>query len=676
MGDPASVWAFFGRSRSDRLTFRLCFTSHEVIDVNKIRSTTTAPPLRRPSSLLAAGLLLLVAAGFTACSDGENSNFEQVSFPELGVEDVDGRAISLVLPSREGDVAKQPVVTLKSTGVVPLTIESIEWIDRPDRLFMSYGIDDAITSCEECDSGLCDQAESRDFCHIVEEPGDQLPAELVPQALYALEFFTTGTGALDCPEPGDDVPENLREEYCGALRVTTNATNSTDVVDEGTFVLYFQAPQASGTLKITPSTTIIFEGIEPGDNETRQFTVENVGTQPLTVERIEVDSFQQFLQVTGEWPTTIEPGGNATYTINLVAPEQSPLEELDFSASVTVYSSDVRASQKINVVSRTAAAPAPQIELQQDRLRFDDGATKELVVANTGQATLLLTQVKVEPASAAKFYTVKDADGNELSGNIQLPVGKEDQTTLTIEFMRPDGNTEASLGRLVLGHNDDTVGSQSELVLMGDEGEVPFAELVPDAFAFPASATEPIERSFVIVNRGLAPLDVTNLDFNVKNMRDGGKFEDFVVSFGGQATTTVPAGGFVEGTVKYAPSDTTVDVVDATLVSNNPLGDLLLALRSSDLSGPPTGGIATSFTESARVGQKTTLSLVDPMPATAANSAQWFLVERPAASSLWVEGFGPEIAFVPDVAGTYRVAVMLFGSGLEHQEIVEFEAVP
>lgn len=588
-------------------------------------------------------------------------------------------AIQIELPSQPMRPQEQSgKILLRNEGQADLLITGVEWIARPPRLYVETPLPggasrEDVASCDtDCSKPICLQAVAGDVCVTTGPPTENITVR--PAASEQLTFFLApGSGGLDCPAPpADTPPEYADDSYCGAIRVTTNARNNdgTSSVVDGTVTVYFTRGNQSGEIELT-ETFMEFAGVAPNFSERRTFAVQNRSTsEPLTITSVVPDINAQFfdIQSDGGLSGEIAPGGLKTYTLQVSIPPGTDPGLLDFTSTVKVNSTAARVISDALLVNVTTDGGAfPRIEVDKQTLKFDAQAEQTLTLENVGEATLLLNGTRFQPSSADDFYTIT-VDGQPIQGNVTIPKGES--KTLNIAFARPANRPDdSSVATLVLQHNDDSVGQRTRIVLLGDEGDVPLGELVPNTFALSSQAGDQ-PRSFAVINRGTAPLSIDSVMFNAVQ----GSSDEFVFN---TSNLMVAPGSVEEVTFEFKPINNTPDNVSVTFMSNfiDPANEFFINLSTFDTGEmPPSPMIVPSFATSAKVGERTSFSSRGSLPAEATSSGQWVLVAKPAGSQAYVNNVGESVSFTPDVAGSYKMVLTLSTGTIDGQTSLEFTA--
>lgn len=604
-------------------------------------------------------LVFLALLVFTAC--GKNNSFQATDSPEFQVQG--SGFIRIQMPATEERTRSQESLVLRNTGDGPLQVTSVEWIDRPERLVAIGDLpqNSSLGSCESDEDCGADEIclTSAQACNPTGLPD---AFELGPQLRKDLDFaITIGGPEMTCPdEPSIEVPIDFQNDYCGAIRIETNADNDGDNVEDGQAIIYFLDPGASGQVEVEPS-FLEFTNVQPGSTQSQTFSVTNSGMNPLEVLTMGVEDNPTFFTISAvdgsTLPLDIESGTAKQFEVVV----DIPADQEDYE-TITILNIETSAGiEKISVEVTAAAGSAPIIELDSEVLRFDQSASQTLTVSNTGQATLQLTGLNVQPPTARDFYSF-EVDGNDVTDNFQpVNVPKGQSKELVVNFARPGGNEDSSVGVLEIAHNDRNNGFKSEVTLLGDEGDVPIGQVRPEGFTFLAEDGNSATRAFVVRNIGTAALDLTGITWGTFSQGSNAEFQISPTS------GTVPAGGILRFEASFTGMNAAPDVGVANFDSNNAT-DLSLSLRALDSATVvPTPVIEVTTQGTPQAGSPVNLSAASSTPDGIASNAVWTLLSRPASSSAWLNDVGDEASFVADQAGTYEVALTILNSDREAQ---------
>ncbi len=602
---------------------------------------------------------VVLASVLAAC--GGKNNFQATDEPEF---QVDGSGfINIVMPPDEARTKSQAPLVLRNTGDGVLTFTKFEWVDRPDRLVSLGARGEACSTDDECSADeVCLTSSSTCVSTVLPATPFDLGAQLRKDIDFAI---SRGPTELACPEPTlADIPAEIAGRYCGALLIETNAVNDhAEIVQAGKARIYFLDPGSSGDIQVEPS-FIEFTNVQPGTTHSQSFSITNAGMNELEVINMGVEDNQQYFTISpadgDALPLFVGSGQAKVFDVVLTVPDGAT----DYEVFTTLNIDSSAGAARVAVEITAAAGSAPVIELDKDVLKFDAAPSQTITISNVGQATLQLNGLNVSPISSREFYTFS-IDGNDVTNNFQtVNVPKGMTAELVIGFARPAGNTDPSIGLLEIAHNDRNNGFRSEVTLLGDEGDVPIARVSPEAFTFLAAGGNTESRKFVVRNVGTAPLNLTAVAWTFST----GSNAEFTIS---PTTGTVAPGGLLQGTVSFAGMNGTPDVGLGVIESNNST-PIELSLRALDSAAEQPVPIITVSNQGAlAVSAPINMSATTSTPAGSATNAIWTLLSRPASSTVWFDAVGGTAAFVPDVAGTYTVALTILQGDREGQTTMD-----
>jgi len=613
--------------------------------------------------------VFISALGVLALAACSGDNIQQRLLPELNIENTMG-SINLQLPPVDDKAHKQSTtVIVRNTGEANMKVTRMEWIDKPSRLDVIGPRGNACVQDNECGAGIC----LTSTC--IELGFAQTPIEIEPGLRYDIEFvIAQGSGELNCPQPSANVPEEYQLNYCGSFVIETDATNTSGIIVDGKTTIYMLRPTSSGQIEITPD-FIEFLGVQPGTTQSRDFSVRNTGTQDLNVEQIFMESRSEFFRIAGETPPLdIAPGTAQTWTLTVDIPVGADASQYEGFTNLVVVSGAVNASigGRVPVQVSAGAGSAPLIEVEPATLTFDQNNRQTLTVHNRGEATLQVTSMNVTPASARQFYRW-EVDGTDVTNNFQIiNVPRDQSKEITIVFDRPAGNEASAVATLQLNHNDRISNSRTEVTLLGDAGDVPIARIYPQGFTFQAAVGESDSRTFVIRNVGTADLEITDatLSFSIGDASGS----EFQVS---GHLGTIPPGGMKAGTVTFTGTNAQEDIGVVVFTSNDPGAMLELGIKDVVSASPAVTAVITpGSTNDAVVGRVVSFSASESIPADALENSLWTLAERPANSNAFFFSTGPDLQFVPDVAGSYRIVLLLSRQLRESEDSYTLTVVP
>lgn len=610
-------------------------------------------------------LLFAILVFPMAC--GGDDNIQRIEVPELSIVEPESGQINLEPPPDEDREQSQGTISIRNTGLATLRVTRLEMVNTPERLARFDRTDQSCSVEADCEGGQICLATGT----CVELGLPATPLEFQPSDGIDLEFvLQRGSTEIICPEAPAEIAPEFEEFYCGEVIIETNAQNNAGVVENGRARILFLRPDTSGQIAVNPE-FISFQQVQPGTSDSQDFSVQNVGSTPLTVTQISVTDAGNFFTITGDtgFPAVIEPQENATWTLNLEIPaDAAPEDYVGFTEMIINSSAGNSSAGNIPIEVSADAAAAPEVTISESTLKFDQQASQTITIQNTGSATLIVSRLKVEPNEASAFYSF-EIEGNDVTDTLPPQnIAKGDSLDLTINF-DSTASTESSVGILTIGHNAQAQNRRSEVILLGDAGDVPIARVHPLGFTFLADPDNTSTRTFVLRNIGTAALDVSALALNFNQGSDA----EFTVT---GVPANVPPGGISTGTVTFTGANASPDVGSAVFATNDDVGEIALGLRDVASSGEViVPQITPLFANDARVGAQLGFTAANSTPSESSDNALWTLLERPAGSEVFFFVANEELSFTPDVAGTYRFSLLLNDNQRESEEIYELTVV-
>ncbi len=643
--------------------------------------------------IMSTGLALL-----TSCGGGDN--FDAKDVPGLSIEGWTGNSYQLNINRIAMDNVQQSdsVVILRSSDKAPLKVTKIEWVARPERLAVLGAVSETLdadgnqipcvasdeaASCSAFPGSIC-LSIGNSHCRRTDLP--ETPFEIASGLQKQLQFVVKkGSADLDCPKAGDDVPEDYKANYCGELLIETNAKNTAGIVKDGNVRLYFLKDETKSGVIALDKSNIEFANAKPGVAQSSQFVVKNTAKQPLTIQQITINPTHGMLTISPEAPlgtsTIIAAESSETYTLTFTPPATATEAELKFSSKIQFESSSVGNPNTVITVDVTPdAGNAPQISVDPLTLSFLETNSRTITVQNSGKAGGQITSIAVSPVTARSQYKVM-YNGTDILAAFPaqaLPLprvtgGEPSKIELVVEFIAPVDPNESTLGTLSIRHNDTSIGNRSDVMLLGNSAELALGQLLPTQYTFEAGKAGK-KADFVVYNMGTDPLVITAMDIEVPA---GGEAGLFTVS---NMVGSIPAGGLMKGTATY--TGTTNVQRRATLkLTSNTAGDkqdmtLQLVAQPAAETVKLAPVITPSFMSNAKVGEVTTFTVSDASGTANLQGSSWLILERPAGSAAFVTGSGVSTSFKPDVAGSYKISVVVPNNDpINAQAVLEFNVI-
>lgn len=645
---------------------------------------------RNAVATIVVGGLALTLGAVTACGGGIQAGEE----PEL---QVDSNVIELTDMNPNGS-RTQPELQVRNNGDGLLEITNIEWLDQPTRVEAHHrgSVSDDQISCSssaDCpDDSVCltQQQECRDLGFR------DLSGEIPSGATFDQGLVITDEDVpVGCPEPtdSDEVPAN----YCGAIEIETNAQNDGDNVEGGSAVFYLVSDGTSGSMALS-ETWMEFTFAAWGATQQQQFEIINEADSPLEMHQLHIGSNTDWFEFIPASPDAgriedLVVAGNSSETVTVEmtppAPEDvdDPEEtEIEESVSITFDSSSIDAEPGMVIDITSGPGTVPVIGVEPQQLSFANDPVQTLSVYNYGGATLSVRDMDIRPLGDIEDAYSVTHNGQDMlqpdPDNVIVSASDGEEPTVEhFEVELVDPSIESLIGELRIHHNDRIAESPLSVSLLGDADEVAIGEVAPSDISFRSNAGEADVqiRYLVISNDGNSDLVIDEADMNPGPNTDPDAYTLEVTSGEDLEGLEVPAGELRELKLSY-DGDTDFDQSLLVELVSNTAGQQ--SAMQFAVSGQPLSvsqmdiTIAPGFPDVAAVGQQTSFTVVDDADIGRVEYANWYLHDRPAGSEAVIDGAGEQTTFVPDIAGDYRISVVIDdGDGREVQEIFEFEAV-
>ncbi len=611
---------------------------------------------------------LLFGATLGACGNGLMTGED----PELRV---DTTIIELGDMAPSSRSRTQTAIEIENTGPGTLRIESIEWISKPDRVEAYYrgaNSEDGVGCASD------DQCSGNAVCltnsgHCRDRGLPEFPIEVASNSVHtqSLVLLADEDNPVICPEPtSESVPNN----YCGELLIRTNAPNTVgDEENSGVARVFLVSDGTSGMLSV-PRTVVEFVLATPGVTQALQFDIENSAASPLTMERIHFGTNSTWFDVTPS-PNglVIEGNSSQTFTLEMTPPESATEEDLEFASTMGFDSSSISFAPAMSVLVTAGPGDVPIIEVEPLQLSFADSTTQTVTVRNVGTAPLPMHQVQVRPIQVEDYYSVY-FEGDEISGggaNIPtVPSGSEIE--FTVEFHAPADPGVSTVGDLQINHGDNYADNRSIVSLLGDANEVAVGAITPSQVNFLSEGGDQI-RELMIINSGNADLVIDDYHLEASGSTDAGDYS--VDGLDGLVLGANELGTF---SISYTGDNQFGQSLSLSIDSNHAgqSETMRVNISGSHMTDPTMDvDIDPSFPDRALVGQVAGFHVSDSTGQAQLDLARWVTLARPAGSEAVLQGTGETATFSPDVAGDYRVAVIVRdGDGREVQKDLEFEA--
>lgn len=639
-------------------------------------------PLKRTPVVVCA---LAFAALLAACG---GNNFESADVPALSLDEPATATLALQPPNPPTRTQAQTSIKLRNEGEAELKITKVEWVNRPERLVIR-GDRLENTSCvydpnspNLDSSGEC---QSDTYCsyqtsNCIEIGGQEAPITVERDQLHVIDTVVMpgDSDDIECPDApsGDDIPDN----YCGELLIETNANNDSGDVEGGNLRIFFTSVAGSGELSLDPS-NLTFSGVQRGQSASRDVTIKNDhADEPLTITDMRFLEYRQLFEVAGDsLPTEIRAGASKTWSVDFTAPDTDEWEnnadalgtELEITSSArngTVQNLPITVSKQVDL---------PAIVIEPNVLHFHEDTQQRFTVSNMGEAPLTMQSLSLDPSTLTDIYEFSiDSevfDSAIPSGHKVIRAG--DSVDIDVTFSGAGQDATIATFDIVYNYyvDGDRYTEEAGGLLLGDTGDAPVGFAHPDAFTFSAADGHSASRQFVVRNVGTQPLVIDNATFR----SNAGSADNFSVT---GATGTIEPGALQQMTLDYT-GDGEMDNVLLEFNSNGAGAGFDLFLTSdpneqpSDIEAQITPGFGDDTTD---VGADASFSARQStnVDQDSLERSRWVLLDRPDGSEAFVDKSGADVSFVPDVAGTYEISVVVHnGSGVGAQTTYSFEAV-
>lgn len=672
--------------------------------------------MKRTAVLLA---IVGTIAGLTASASGCGNGIGEGGEPELVVETPQ---IELTHRDMEPNGADQPQpaeaigeeLTIRNNGTDDMEITSIEWVEKPTRVEAIHTGDDDADSCandEDCPDGLCLTNQCRDIGF-----GDPDPVAPESEFSQRLAVAADNEEPINCPEPPDD--PDIPSDYCGEIKIETSAHNDDDHVEDGETTIYLVTDGSSGMMALS-ETVLDYTYATWGVAQEVEFEVINEADTELQIDRMDIDTNASWFNVTpvdseldGVSGLVVDGRDSERISIEMIPPDREDVEdseednEIEFNATVTFETSSITTEPGMTLRVTSGPGDVPVMDVQPERLSFVEDDTQTVSVYNHGVATLSVRGMTIRDYDAdstraednySVVYHDEDGDSRDMLqpdvASVPVtgaqPADEQDEETDEI-IMEPGvehfevtlDNPEAddTLGTLRINHDDDYAESPWELTLLGTADDVAIGIIGPEQVNFLADGGQQT-RHLVLRNEGTEQLEIEQVQLDAGSNTD---VDDY--------TITTADDQPLEGQIVEAGSIRELELTYSGEPDNPEMAqDLEVTIASSDLAPESVPRVrvdtrpvsesdmdielAPAFADYAEVGEQTSFTVIDDGDVGRLDQASWYVLQRPADSQADIEGVGPQVNFLPDASGTYRVAVIVDdGEGHEAQDIVEFDA--
>lgn len=599
-------------------------------------------------------LYLTTAFVLSACGDKLGSG----TFPQINVT-VDTQSYSTDGTAFFGQALQREVVKtlrISNTGTGNLRITSIDW-----------DVDGA---------GLRkkNQYVEIDFRGSVD--ANSFPYTIDPTNLAELGMAVVYTPPLG--KPLDDFADSV-------LLIKSNARAADGRTSNNELRITFSMRQDVALPRVTPI-SYKFQNATAAKPETQEFRVyndEQLATAPFRIMsvRLETASQEFTLQGTPSSGTQVLEPGNPGYREVVFQVTYQPKDDIP-DANAILIETDVAGSGTLRVPLTTGTnlgsySVSYSHVNELDFSNVTSVETRSVQITSEGPGTLTIKQPRIEPADARADFTFRafvpattpEGTDTEIT---QWPRGLNVGRTIRLDITYQPSNdgTDTANGELLIPFENPDPGTivlpmfsgdpKSKIVLAPATGNVS----VTGVRANGDSGT----RKIVVYNEGNGPLQVkaatvkAQFDLPPKVWGLQGAFAPFTVAPGGLGLIEV---AYDLGEMPQS-SPTVSEFIEITYFNDftNQDETISMGLLVEDV-GTKSNPVANPGTYSGVVaGQTMNLSGLGSTAATGSiqtNGYVWYLTAKPATSAARLNAqTGATVPFLPDVAGTYTVELVVF----------------
>ncbi len=309
----------------------------------------------------------------------------------------------------------------------------------------------------------------------------------------------------------------------------------------------------------TESTVVDFGRVTVNTTKTIDFSITNVGSASLVIDKIVLsdDTSNEF--VIGNFPSSLKP--LETYNLEL---SYSPKETGADTGSFLIYCNDESLKPKEYLAIKLLGEGVPPPDIRVDTTSFLFGAvpvgessTKTAKIMNVGDGPLFITNIYIDaddPSMAERFIQVEPL-------SFPITVESGDSTPLTITYI-PDAE-EAHQAKVHIESNDPDE-PVVDLILLGS-GTAPYATISPSSVDFgDVYQGQSKDVTLTITNTGSFNLDITSIDLSGSS--------DITIKSAPGLPLQLPPAGSTDIILTYAPSDNSIDTSNLTVSTSS--GDL------------------------------------------------------------------------------------------------------
>lgn len=604
------------------------------------------------------GLVLAGALALGGCGD----KFGLSGFPRLQVL-VDGNTFdeagTVQIPqSVQSSVDK--VLELINPGNRDLTIDGIDWEADP------------VTGAR-----IKNQYIEIDWRGAI--GADSFPYTVVPDSFSGLTVGVKFTPPLGLPL--DDFSDSVL-----VIRSNARSVDGERRIEE--VRITFSLQQDIAVPRVTP-TNYTFTNATPAKPERQDFTIYNDEQQATASFRVtnvvlETPSSEWQLLNAPSSGAIVEAPGDPGYQPLVFTVEYRPQDETPDSNAILITTDVAGAGTlRVNLSSNLITGSYSLSYSNPSAFDFTNVTTREtrsVVLVSEGPGPLTVKAPRIDPVEARDDYTLKawlpatspeGQDTEITSWPRGLQVGRS--IRFDIEYVPANDGSDTANGQLVIPYDAPDPDEVVIDLFSGDpKSNIVLAPATGNVFVSgDVEGGETGARSVVIYNEGNGPLSLVAMEVTANFGLEPAVY-DLVSAF---SPTSVPPGGvyvvdvdFDLGGVPNAETTVseflTVTYFNDFTNQNEEKTFGLIAADDAGLEAPIADPGAAGDYAGAVAGETVTLSGVGSTPGGGTfgnNPYVWYLTDKPAGSfaRLNLQG-GPTTSFLPDVAGSYTIELVVF----------------
>jgi hypothetical protein len=327
-----------------------------------------------------------------------------------------------------------------------------------------------------------------------------------------------------------------------------------------------------------------FGTVNTGSSSTRNFVVQNTGLGTLTVTGMSFtgSSSAEFTIVSGpSFPLSLAPGDTQIVTVRF-----SPSAGGTRPATFNISNNDVD-ENPYNFAIQGSGVAMPEINVKGNGVNIADGdvtagtsnntdfgslnlgtnAIKTFVIQNKGVGPLNVTSIAF--AGAAEFTVV-------VAPTIPMSIAPNDSVTVSVQFAATTVGTRTAVMNIYSNDADEatynfllqgTTLGVPEINVKGNGVDIADGDATPGAANFtdfgPVNLDNYIQKSFLIENKGLGILNVSDINFTGTNAAD------FTLYGAPSFPVSVAAGGSQSFVIQFKPSGAGIRMGKVAIVNTD-----------------------------------------------------------------------------------------------------------